>query len=53
MLRTLEDFSLEIGCSNWQCVGQGLYASVGTRGMALVAHKGAGLYKARVLQLFT
>jgi len=53
MLRTLEDFSIEIGATNWQCVGQGLYAAIGTRGMALVAHKGAGLYEAHMLYLFT
>lgn len=53
MLRSLEDISTEIGATHWQCVGQGLYAACGTKGMALAAFQGAGLYVTKMLFLFT
>lgn len=53
MLRSLEDISIQIGATSWQCVGKGLYAAVGTKGMALAAHEGAGLYTTKMLFMFT
>ena len=53
MLRSLEDISIQIGATAWQCVGQGLYAAVGSKGMCLAAHEGAGLYTTKMLFLFT